>query len=233
MGHVQADQERGGQVRKGEKSTQVVFWKLLDKTETIDGETTTKKIPLLRSYRVFNIDQCDWAEDAKLPQVAERTAVDAIEGAEALIASYLATGPSLGHGGNRAFYRLAADHIQMPERRRLQHRRRLLQHPVPRGDPLHRPRKRLARPGIAAGTFGSFGDPVYCFEELVAEMGAAMLSAVAGIEQTAITASAAYLAHWRDALKGDNKLIVQAAAQAQKAMDLVLGTTFEKDDEES
>jgi antirestriction protein ArdC len=225
--------ERGGQVRKGEKSTQIVFWKILRKDQEVDGEIKTKRIPMLRTYNVFNIDQADWAEDARLPQVAERTQVDILEHAETLLTDYLAKGPSLGHGGSRAFYRQATDHIQMPQRDDFVNAEEYystLYHEVTHSTGHS---KRLARDGIAEGTFGSFGDPVYSFEELVAEMGAAMLSGVAGIHQTTLPASAAYLAHWVKALKEDSKIIVQAANQAQKAMDLVLGTTFDKEEEES
>jgi antirestriction protein ArdC len=224
--------ERGGQVRKGEKSTEIVFWKILRKEEEANGETITKKIPMLRTFNVFNIDQADWADDAKLPVVAERVEVDPIEAAEAVLADYLATGPTLRHGGGRAFYRAATDTIQVPVREdftSVDHYYSTLFHEATHSTGHT---SRLGRPGIADGTFGAFGDPVYSTEELVAEMGAAMLSAIAGIDQQAtIPATAAYLAHWRDALKGDNKLIVQAAAQAQKAVDLVLGTTFENKEE--
>jgi antirestriction protein ArdC len=223
--------ERGGQVRKGEKSTEIVFWKLLRKEEEVDGQLRIKSIPMLKSYNVFNSEQADWAEGAKLPLIADRTQVDPIAAAEELVAEYLAQGPSLTHDGGRAFYRPLTDEITVPERDDFvsaDHYYSTLFHEITHSTGHS---KRLARPGIAEGTFGAFGDPVYSYEELVAEMGAAMLSAVAGIDQTTIPATAAYLAHWRDALKGDNKLIVQAAAQAQKAVDLVLGTTFEKDEE--
>jgi antirestriction protein ArdC len=226
--------ERGGQVRKGEKSTEVVFWKILHKNEEVDGQLKEKKIPMLRTYNVFNTEQADWAEDAKLPKMTERAEVDPVEAAEAVVAEYLATGPTLRHGGGQAFYRPGTDTIQMPlaaDFKSNDHYYSTLYHEVTHSTGNS---KRLAREGIADGSFGSFGDAVYSKEELVAEMGAAMLSAVAGLDQVAtIPATAAYLAHWRDALKGDNKLIVQAAAQAQKAVDLVLGTTFDTEKEES
>lgn len=226
-------QERGGQVRKGEKSTQVVFWKLLAKDIEVDGETRTKRIPLLRTYNVFNEEQADWdAETDRRRQVDVRPTVDPVEAAEGVIAQYLATGPSLTHGGDRAFYAPPFDRITVPRREdfeSLDHYYSTLYHEVTHSTGHT---KRLARDGIAEGTFGKFGDPVYSKEELVAEMGAAILCAVAGVDQAAtIPATAAYLAHWRDALKGDNKLIVQAAAQAQKAVDLVLGTKFAEEEE--
>jgi antirestriction protein ArdC len=219
--------ERGGQVRKGEKSTEIVFWKILEKT---DSEGKAKKIPLLRLFHVFNIAQADWADDAKLPQVAEPVegeATDPIAAAEELVAEYLAKGPSLGHGGGSAFYRPAADHVQMPQlvdfvsaeayHSTLFHE---LTHSTGHDS-------RLKREGIAQGTFGSFGDKVYSNEELIAEMGAAILCSVAGIEQAAtLDNSASYLAHWIKALEGDSNLIIKAASAAQKAVDRIVGTTF-------
>ena len=226
---------RGGQVRKGEKSTEVVFWKILDKTDMVDGEAVAKKIPMLRTYNVFNEDQADWdAETDRRRPLPERTQVDPVEAAEAVIAQYLALGggPSVRHGGDRAFYNTTYDFIQMPNQADFtsnEHYYSTKFHEVTHSTGHA---SRLGREGITEGTFGKFGDPVYSKEELVAEMGAAMLCGIAGIDQAStIPATANYLAHWRDALKGDNKLIVQAAAQAQKAVDLVVGTTFDNEEE--
>jgi antirestriction protein ArdC len=217
--------ERGGQVRKGEKSTEIVFWKIIEKT---DGEGKVKKIPLLRLFHVFNIEQADWTEGAKLPQVAEPVeGADPIEAAEALVAEYLAHGPSLSQGGDKAFYRPATDHVQMPQfadfvsaeawYSTLYHE---LTHSTGHDS-------RLKREGIAQGTFGAFGDKIYSNEELVAELGAAILCAIAGIEQAAtLDNSASYLAHWVKALEGDSNLIIKAASAAQKAVDRIVGTTF-------
>lgn len=78
---------------------------------------------------------------------------------------------------------------------------------------------------IASGAF-HFGDALYSKEELVAEMGAAFLAGHTGIAPATLENSASYLASWIKVLKGDPKLIVSAAAQAQRAADLVLGVTF-------
>jgi antirestriction protein ArdC len=225
--------ERGGQVRKGEKSTEIVFWKILEKTEKVDGEDRTKKIPLLRLFHVFNTEQAEWGEDARLPEIAQPAeAPDPIEAAEAIVADYLAKGPSLGHGGDRAFYRSAADHVQVPHAADFispEAYYSTLYHELTHSTGHE---SRLDREGIANGTFGAFGDKVYSNEELVAEMGAAILCAVAGIEQAAtLDDSAAYINHWLGALKADSSLIIKAASAAQKAVDLVVGTKF--DEEES
>ena len=85
---------------------------------------------------------------------------------------------------------------------------------------------RLNRPGITGGS--SFGSEDYSKEELVAELGAAFLCGHAGIAERTLTNSAAYVQNWLEALRKDNKLIVQAAAQAQRAADYILGTKFEE-----
>ena len=68
-----------------------------------------------------------------------------------------------------------------------------------------------------------FGSEDYSKEELVAEMGAAMLCGVAGIESQTLGNSASYLQTWISRLKSDSRLIVSAASQAQKAADYILG----------
>jgi antirestriction protein ArdC len=223
--------ERGGQVRRGEKSTQIVFWKLLDRSDVVDGKPVARKIPLLRLFHVFNVDQCDWSADAKLPAVPVPGPVGAIEHARALVADYLDHGPTLAHGGDAAYYRPGTDAVQMPPLDAFQsaeHYYSTLYHELAHSTGHD---SRLKRDGIAQGTFGRFGDPVYSFEELVAEMSAAMCCLLAGINQAAtLPSSASYLAHWVSALRGDASLIIKAASAAQKAVDLLAGTTFTETD---
>ena len=70
-------------------------------------------------------------------------------------------------------------------------------------------------------------------KELIAEMGAAFLSAIAGIANEHTNRNTtAYLQNWISQLQQDNRLIVQAAANAQKAVDLILGTTFDSNTEQ-
>ena len=84
---------------------------------------------------------------------------------------------------------------------------------------------RLNRKGFSAsdGEWSAFGSTPYAREELVAEMGAAFLAGQAGIVERTIENSAAYVQSWLQRLKDDNRLVVQAAAQAQKAADFILG----------
>ena len=81
-------------------------------------------------------------------------------------------------------------------------------------------KSRLDREGIT--DLAAFGSHTYSREELIAEMGAAFLCGHCGIENQTIDNSAAYIASWRQKLGSDPKLIVQAAAQAQKAADFML-----------
>jgi antirestriction protein ArdC len=107
--------ELGGHVRKGEKGSMVVYANSIQKTETDEatGEETERKIPFLKSYTVFNVEQIDnlparyYAQAvAPILEPAQRNA-----GAEAFLA---ATGARVEHRGNQAFYTPSADHIQMP-----------------------------------------------------------------------------------------------------------------------
>ena len=125
----------------------------------------------------------------------------------------------------RAYYRPGTDSVHMPARSRfvdaphyystLFHE---LVHSTGHGSRLNR-------------TFGAhFGDELYSKEELVAEMGAAYLCAIAGIaNEHTDRNTTAYIQSWISRLEEDNRLIVHAAANAQKAVDLIVGTTFEEE----
>jgi antirestriction protein ArdC len=82
---------------------------------------------------------------------------------------------------------------------------------------------RVGREGIM--NHNPFGSEDYSKEELIAEMGAAMLCGVAGIEAQTLGNSAAYLQAWISKLRSDSRLIVSAASQAQKAADYILART--------
>jgi antirestriction protein ArdC len=233
-------------VRKGEKSTEIIKWLFLEKAATDengkpitkkDGSPLIKRFAVPRIFHVFNADQCEFPEDSKgvpampAPQEDDKTP---IEVAEALVASYLEGGPSLGHGGDSAFYRPSADHVQMPEFADFTSAEAYystLYHELTHSTGHD---SREAREGVAKGTFGPFGSEVYSQEELVAEIGAAFLCGIAGIAQEAtFNNSVAYIKHWLGALKDDKNLIIRAGSQAQKAVDRILGTTFQEDEDET
>jgi antirestriction protein ArdC len=218
-------QELGGAVRKGEKGTQIVFWKQLDgrKAVAADAEKEKERPPfVLCHYIVFNVEQC---EGLKLPEVvASRPTVDDdIAACEALVASYK-NGPALVRDNeheSRAFYRKATDSVHMPLRSRFvnaPHYYCTLFHELVHSTGHE---SRLAR------TFGErFGDTDYSREELVAEMGAAFLCAMGGVACERMEQNTcAYLQGWIEKLERDNRLIFQAAAKAQSAVDWMIWDT--------
>ena len=128
----------------------------------------------------------------------------------------------LRHGEARAYYRPATDTVNMPERRlfpKAEHYYSVLYHELTHstGHP-----SRLARETLR--DMVAFGDTNYSKEELCAEMGAAYLCGVAGIANETVDNSAAYIAGWLSTLRNDPRLVIAAAAQAQKAADFILGT---------
>jgi antirestriction protein ArdC len=209
----------GGSVRKGEKSTEIVFFKKFE-IEKDDDKSTV--IPLLRYYRVFNVEQCDLPED-KMPSwnpEADEQDHDPIEEAESLVAAYFGRPPITHTNPNRAFYRPSEDVVNMPPLQRfvvpeeyystLFHE---LVHSTGHQNRLHR--KEVTERH-------SFGSNPYAREELVAEIGAAFLCGIAGIENRTIDNSAAYLKSWSETLRKNPRWFVTAAGQAQKAVDFMM-----------
>jgi antirestriction protein ArdC len=212
-------QQLGGSVKKGAKACPVVFWKRL---EVEDEEThEIEKIPMMRIYHVFNVAQCEGLLRETTP-VAE-TPLRAPAKPEEIIA-FMPKRPEIKHGLTHAYYSPAEDIVAMPERARFESEAGYyathfheLTHST--GHP-----SRLNRLTLTASQ--GFGSNPYCKEELVAEMGAALLCGQAGIVEQTIENSAAYVRNWLLQLQNDKKLIVQTAAQAQKAADFILGIKF-------
>jgi len=215
-------QALGGSVRKGEKGTQIVLWKRFRKEVEENGAKVEKSFAMLRYFTVFNVEQCD---DVEAPAAAEEIEDhDPIEAAEKIVSDWTSR-PSIQHGGNRACYMPAFDIVQMPERGQFDAAEsyyNVLFHELAHstGHESRLKRKSLIHPA-------PFGSEDYSHEELVAEFAAAFLTGEAGIE-VPVTRSASYLANWLKVLKNDRKMLVSAAAQAQKAADLVLGVQWEE-----
>ena len=225
--------ERGGQVRKGEKGTFIIFWKSYKKAAKDDkGNEKEESRPVLRYYNVFNETQADWSDGMPFTKVVEVPEVEPIEQAESVWQGYESR-PELRLGGDRACYSPVLDVICMPIKEQfhtLEHYYSTLYHEAGHSTGHV---KRLGREGIADLNGGhAFGDELYSKEELVAEMTATFLCAEAGIENAAtVESSAAYLRHWGFKFKQEPKLFVHAAAAAQKAADHILGREFEQNGE--
>ncbi|WP_068612541.1 ArdC family protein [Paenibacillus tuaregi] len=215
--------EAGGTVKKGEKGNIVVFWTWLEKEDEDSGKEV--KIPFLRYYNVFDINkQCEGLKSKRDDQTFEH---DPIEAAEKICEGYK-DAPRVTFASGRAFYRPSTDSVSVPpicDYAKAEEYYSTLFH-----EHVHSTghAKRLNRSGITE--LAAFGDESYSKEELVAEIGAAMLCGVAGIDNSTLDNSAAYVGSWLRELKDDKRLIVQAAGQAQKAADYILGVTFEGTD---
>ena len=220
--------ELGGSVRKGERSQIVVFWKVdqIAKAETeTDPEKDTaggKSRPrvVLRYYRLFNLEQCELPQAVldKLPKV-ETHQHDPIEAAERIIAG-MPNPPEIQYAGSKAYYSPMTDRITLPPRELFISAEEFSATKIHEcihstGSPT-----RLNRESIAEAA--QFGSPTYVAEELVAEMGAAFLCAEAGISPAVVENQAAYIQGWLGTIRSDKRLVIMAAAQAQKAADFIL-----------
>ena len=211
--------QRGGHVRKGEQSTPVVFWKWLE-VEDRDTPGKLKRVPFLRYFRVFNVEQCENVAAPAVGSATGHSGFSAIEAAENVVQT-MPKPPRIVTGEPRAWYQPRTDTVNMPARELFADGEGYyvtLFHELAHSTGHE---SRLNRPGIA--DLAAFGSQTYSREELIAEMGAAYLAGACGIVQQTIENAASYIAGWLKRLKDDRKLIVIAAAQAQKAADFILG----------
>lgn len=210
-------QDKGGVIKKGAKSIPVVFWSV---KEIADRETgDDKNIPILRYYRVFNIEDVEGIEAPAIEEITRE--FSPIEEAQRIVDG-MPQRPDIKTGEARAYYSPSLDYINMP-RNELFHTDEEyystffheLTHSTGHAS-------RLNRATVTKSSY--FGSSEYSREELIAEMGASFLSAEAGIVQATIDNSASYIKGWISALKSkDNRgLVIQAAAAAQKAADFIL-----------
>jgi antirestriction protein ArdC len=210
----------GGHVKKGEHSSLVTFWNIGEEklVRQSDGTEKKQKPFLLRYYRVFNLTQTEGiAEKLGLGNASPR--VPSIEGCEAIVAG-MPNAPRMEQS-NAAWYRPSADTVGMPARGLFSSAEEYystlfheLTHSTGHAS-------RIGREGIER--IEAFGSDSYSREELVAEMGAAMLCGVTGIAPSTLQNSASYLKTWIERLKSDSRLLVSAASAAQKASDYILG----------
>lgn len=206
----------GGNVRKGEKGTRIIYYEFLkpkDADEDEDG------FPMLRTYHVFNAEQCegidlpvvmdDWNEDLKVRS----------ERAEQIICA-MPNPPKIVEGGSVACYQPPEDLVRIPKIRDFESSEAYyatmfheLAHSTGHIN-------RLNRPGVTGAI--RFGSCDYSREELVAELASAFCCAEVGIDNSILDNAASYIHGWLEALQGDPKAVVAASSQAQRATNYIL-----------
>ncbi|MAW86197.1 MAG: antirestriction protein ArdC [Phyllobacteriaceae bacterium] len=210
----------GAQVRKGETGATVVYASRFTKTETdAQGEELERDISFLKTYTVFNCDQIDGLPDHYHHRPAK--VIDPVERIEHADRFFANTGAVIRHGGARAFYAPASDHIQMPPFETFRDAESYVAvlshetvHWTSRPNRVGRDLSRYARDKTERAR-----------EELVAEIGSALLCADLGIvpELEPRPDHASYVASWLRVLSDDRRAIFQAAAHAQRAVTYLHG----------
>jgi antirestriction protein ArdC len=209
-------QEKGAQVRKGEKATTVVFWKFAN--ESAESQDDGAEAPAGRSrllftkgYSAFNASQVDGFSP---PLDAEVLMPERIAHVEAFFQAIRA---DVRHGGNQAFYAPASDHIQMPPFGAFTEN--VCYYSMLAHEHMHWTGHR-SRCDRQLGK--RFGDNAYAAEELIAELGAAFTCAHLGLSTEAREDHAQYIQSWLRVLKADKRAIFTAASKAQQAADFMI-----------
>ena len=206
----------GGSVKKGAKSMPVVFWKL-NKYKSVKRlangreEIEEKTIPMLRYYRVFNIEDTT----LEVPKV-EFTEKQSIEECEKVLKGYK-NSPELVNA-MKASYIVKSDKVKMPKMKKFDKAENYYSVLFHEFNHSTGHEKRLDR-----DMSGSFGNAKYAKEELIAELGASFLCAITHIETKTLDNAASYIKGWLKALKNDEKFIFKASSLAQKSADYILG----------
>lgn len=210
----------GGSLKEDAKSEIVVFWKMqIIQEEKENGEIEEKQIPLLRYYRVFHISQIDGIDPLPKPEIPQ---VEGIKAGDQLIEEYASREKIQIKEtiSNEAFYNPRKDMIVLPQKGQFQEIKEFystifheMVHSTGHACRLNRDTMGKA----------SFGTNLYSREELVAETGSAMLMNIIGIETPdTFNNSTAYIQSWITHLQQDEKLIVTALANAEKAVRYIL-----------
>lgn len=202
--------ELGVKVKKGEKSTPVYFFKMLQASEQ-DGNAakgdTPRMIPFLTEYRVFNAQQVEGIEPLNVPE-REWTPIQAVEQVVERMK------PRIEHGGNRAYYSPSAHYIQMP------HQGSFPSAAEYSGTLLHELSHWTG--GRLGRQFGVSGTDEYSREEIRADLASALLSAELGVPMQ-LENNAAYIGGFLKRLKEDKFEIFRAAKDAQRICDFLTG----------
>ena len=191
----------------------VVYANQIVREETDEtGEGVEQRIPFLKAYTVFNVDQIEGLPDRYgEPDVQD---VNPDERIARIDAFFRNCGADIRHGGGSAYYAPGPDHVQMPPFECFEDADAYY------GTLGHEMTHWTRHPTRLDRDFGRqrFGDPGYAREELVAEFGAAFLCADLGLALEPREDHAAYIGHWLQVLKNDKRFVVSAASHAQRAV---------------
>lgn len=223
---------QGGTVKKGAKAGMVVFFKQLpikDRKEDEDEEKV-RRIPFLRYYNVFHIDDCEGVK-SRIESRKRTWTNTPIERAEEVVDAYATAEPHLqivtNEASNQAYYSPSQDRVVVPtiaQYKAVEEYYSTLFHELTHSTGIK------SRCDRGLEEHASFGSAVYSREELVAEMGSAMVCNAIGIStEKAFRNSVAYLQSWIDALKSDKRMIVWAAGRAEKAVRYMFGEVIENE----
>ena len=232
-------QAAGGQVRRGEKGTRVLFFKdrtaralkdeqgkvLKDKDGKTIYEEEQQAYPMCKQYTVFNVEQADGLELKPRSRQA-RPEWDAHRDAEKVIE---AAGPAVQHvAGDRAYYRMAEDKVVLPEPSQFPTRNGYYQTALHEcGHSTGHP-DRMDRDTLKEGMEKGFGSPEYAREELRAEISAMMTGERIGVGHDP-QRGAAYVKGWVEVLEKDPHEIHRAARDAQKMSNYLMDRAIERE----
>jgi antirestriction protein ArdC len=220
-------QEKGCQVKRGEKSSLVVFYKSFTvETDREDAsESATAERFVARASFVFNADQVE-GYAAPAEHLPATPLFSPIEEAERFLA---ASGARVTEGGTHACYRPSTDDILMPDRTRFLGTDSMSAGEAFYATLMHELTHWTGHPTRCARDLKNrFGSQSYVMEELVAELGAAFLCADLGVTPELRPDHAGYIANWLTVLKSDKKAIFTAASKAQQAVNLLASLAGER-----
>lgn len=214
-------QDQGCQVRKGEKSSLIVFYKThsFEQQNEQSGELENGERMFARASWVFNAAQVEGFE-AKEQELPEEPAFDPVARAESFAA---ATKAIIAEGGDRACFIPSQDMIRMPDRRRFTGTQSTTPVEAFYSTLCHElvhwsgAKSRLGR-----DLSGRFGSDSYAVEELIAELGAAFLCGDLGLTPEPRADHACYIKNWLSVLKNDKKAVFAAASKASQAANWLL-----------
>lgn len=216
--------DMGGMVRKGEKGVGLIFFKPIKVKDTnAKGEEEIKQIPMLKNFTVFHVSQFDNLDPSKFKSPTPPPAMRSTSILELAKMHRV----DLSHGGNEAFFASMQNRIQMP------HQDQFKNIDLYNATLAHELTHWTGHPARLNRSMGNvFGTTEYAFEELIAELGSAFLSAQMDLPVHDVH-HGAYLQSWLKALQNDKKAIFKASRLAREACEYLIAPLQDKEASEA